>query len=57
MSIPKKRRLAKLAAIPVVELPANGSKIHAPGLVDAKIHLYFILILIFLKKVNFYLKN
>jgi hypothetical protein len=47
--------LAKLAAIPVVELPANGSKIHAPGLVDAKIILHFSKV--FIKKAIFYLKN
>ena len=34
ISIPKKRLLAKLAAIPVVELPANGSKIQVSGLVE-----------------------
>lgn len=37
LSIPKNLRLFKLAAIPVVELPEKGSKIHALGLVDARI--------------------
>ena len=35
-SIPRKRRPSRLAAMPVVLLPANGSRIHAPALVDAK---------------------
>jgi hypothetical protein len=36
-SIPKNLLLAKLAAIPVVLLPVNGSKIQAFGWVDASI--------------------
>ena len=36
-SIPSYRRPKRLAAMPVVLLPANGSSIHAPAFVDARI--------------------
>lgn len=35
-SMPRKRRPSRLAAMPVVLLPANGSRIQAPGLVEAR---------------------